>query len=307
MHQRVVILLLRIAGSHVTRERTLPSLEAAHFPRATRRHQGLGQSPILSAEVPSCQCCLFAQILAPTSRSSGRCPLIRLRNFRFLYEDHSMGIIPTIDQLTALFSNAIAPAFFLGAVAAFISLMSDRLSGVVARARLLNAIPADSDKAHIKVDIVRLKRRASLLRNGIFLSLCSGICSALLLGIIFATGFFGLRHAYGAGLLFIFANLLLCGALVRFAQDAAVDLNELDYVGTLTSRFAAGTSFRCEHGGRGWNSAACGFPGCRWRSVPPCSSAHRHPSPSFSWGRSIPGFWPASSISAQGSACHCFS
>jgi hypothetical protein len=139
-------------------------------------------------------------------------------------------MVPTIDQLATLFSYAIAPAFFLGAVAAFISLMSDRLGGVVARARILNAIPPDSDRAHLKADIARLRRRASLLRNGIVLSLCSGICSALLLGIIFASGFFGLRHAYGAGLLFIIANMLLGGALVRFAQDAAMDLNELDYV-----------------------------------------------------------------------------
>ncbi len=139
-------------------------------------------------------------------------------------------MVPTIEQLATLFSNAIAPAFFLGAVAAFISLMSERLRGVVSRARLLNAIPENSERAHLKVDIERLKRRASLLRNGILLSLCSGICSAVLLGIIFASGFFGLRHAYGAGLLFIFANLLLGGALIRFAQDATMDLNELDYV-----------------------------------------------------------------------------
>jgi len=139
-------------------------------------------------------------------------------------------MVPTIDQLATLFSYAIAPAFFLGAVAAFISLMSDRLGSVVARARILNAIPPDSDRVHLKADLARLRRRASLLRNGIILSLCSGICSALLLGIIFASGFFGLRHAYGAGLLFIIANMLLGGALVRFAQDAAMDLNELDYV-----------------------------------------------------------------------------
>ncbi len=139
-------------------------------------------------------------------------------------------MVPTIDQLATLFSYAIAPAFFLGAVAGFISLMSDRLGGVMTRARLLNSIPTDSEKAHLKMDIGRLRRRASLLRNGILLSLCSGICSALLLGIIFASGFFGLHHAYGAGLLFILANVLLGGALVRFAQDAAMDLNELDYV-----------------------------------------------------------------------------
>ena len=41
-----------------------------------------------------------------------------------------MNLIPDIDRLTQIFSNAIAPAFFLGAVAAFVSLMMSRLAAV---------------------------------------------------------------------------------------------------------------------------------------------------------------------------------
>ena len=48
-----------------------------------------------------------------------------------------------IQQLTMIFSQATAPTFFLGAVAAFVSLMSSRLSAVVARIRALNGIPED--------------------------------------------------------------------------------------------------------------------------------------------------------------------
>jgi hypothetical protein len=39
-----------------------------------------------------------------------------------------MELIPDIDRLTQIFSNAVAPAFFLGAVAAFVSLMMSRLA-----------------------------------------------------------------------------------------------------------------------------------------------------------------------------------
>ncbi|MCW0002003.1 DUF2721 domain-containing protein [Pararhizobium sp. YC-54] len=141
-----------------------------------------------------------------------------------------MSFVPTVVEMTDMFSRAAAPAFFLGAVAGFISLLTARLSTVVARIRLLNSIPQSSDKAHMRDDVPRLKTRARLLRSGILLSLGSGLCAGLLLGIVFATGFFALRYSYGSGLLFIGATLLLCGAMIRFAQDVIMDLHECDYL-----------------------------------------------------------------------------
>jgi hypothetical protein len=54
--------------------------------------------------------------------------------------------IPDAQRLSEIFSNAIAPTFFVGAVAAFVSLMTSRLSTVIERIRTLNAI-ADEDQA----------------------------------------------------------------------------------------------------------------------------------------------------------------
>jgi hypothetical protein len=51
--------------------------------------------------------------------------------------------IPDTERLTQIFSQAIAPTFFLGAVAAFISLMASRLSAVIVRVQTLNAITED--------------------------------------------------------------------------------------------------------------------------------------------------------------------
>jgi hypothetical protein len=39
-----------------------------------------------------------------------------------------MELVPDIDRLTQIFSNAVAPSFFLGAIAAFVSLMMSRPS-----------------------------------------------------------------------------------------------------------------------------------------------------------------------------------
>jgi hypothetical protein len=138
-------------------------------------------------------------------------------------------LIPDAQRLSQIFSNALAPTFFLGAVAAFVSLMSSRLSAVIERVRTLNAI-TDEDQArvHLKVDLVRLRRRARLLNSGILAALRGGVCATLLLAIMFITGFVGLKHAYGAGLLFIIATDFLGFALVRFAQEARISLAEHD-------------------------------------------------------------------------------
>jgi hypothetical protein len=108
--------------------------------------------------------------------------------------------IPDAQRLSEIFSNAIAPTFFLGAVAAFVSLMTARLSAVIERIRTLNAIAAeDHARARLKVDLERLRRRARLLNSGVLTALRGGVCATLLLAIMFIIGFLGLRHAYGAG------------------------------------------------------------------------------------------------------------
>jgi hypothetical protein len=146
--------------------------------------------------------------------------------------------IPDAQRLTEIFSNAIAPTFFLGAVAAFVSLMSSRLSTVVGRIRTLNGITAeDTTRAYLKVDIEPFRRRARLLKSGILAALRSGVCATLLLAIMFIIGFMGLRHAYGAGWRHHFNCLSrLCtgrarGRIVSLSMTNANDFNSR----TLTS------------------------------------------------------------------------
>jgi hypothetical protein len=140
-----------------------------------------------------------------------------------------LDFVPDVQRLTMIFSQATAPTFFLGAVAAFVSLMSSRLSANVARIRALNAIPdCDAERAHLKRDLSRLRRRATLLNNGIVFALIAGIFSTTLLAVLFIAEFFGLKYAYGAGLLFILSTVCLGVGLVRFAQEARLGLSEAD-------------------------------------------------------------------------------
>jgi hypothetical protein len=130
-----------------------------------------------------------------------------------------MEMLPEIDRLTQIFSNAIAPSFFLGAVAAFVSLMMSRLAAVSAQ---IKATRGDQDGAVVGSSAASgaLTYRARLLSDGIILSLGGGMCATLLLALLFASQFFGLHHVYGAAVLFIGATLLLGVALFRFAQEA---------------------------------------------------------------------------------------
>jgi hypothetical protein len=136
--------------------------------------------------------------------------------------------VPNAQRLATIFQTATAPTFFLGAVAGFASLMTSRMSAAMERVRVLNAIGDDEDRAHLKGDLVRLLRRAELLKDGIFSALVAGVCATLLLGILFATEFLGLTYAYGAGLLFIVATFFLGRALVKFAREVSISLDEPD-------------------------------------------------------------------------------
>lgn len=137
--------------------------------------------------------------------------------------------IPDAKQLAEIFSQAIAPTFFLGTIAGFVSLMASRLAAVMQRAQTLNAIAEDEPKrAHLKGDLARLRRRAGFLQSGILAALYGGLCATGLLAILFMAAFFRLAHAYGAALLFVCATFFLGYALVRFAQEARIGLTEAD-------------------------------------------------------------------------------
>jgi hypothetical protein len=77
-----------------------------------------------------------------------------------------MDIVPDTGQLSQVMVQATAPAFILGAVAGFVSILLGRMTSVIDRIRSLNEI-ADGDTArvHLKSDIPRLRKRAKLLNS----------------------------------------------------------------------------------------------------------------------------------------------
>jgi hypothetical protein len=140
-----------------------------------------------------------------------------------------MDLIPDTNQLASIFSLAAGPAFLLGAVAGFVSLLMSRLKSVTDQLSLSVEI-ADSDaaRANRSQDIAELKRRAVLLNSAIRLALGAGIATTLLLFISFASAFFRLQHVYGGAILFAAANGLLTVSLFKFAQEVRAGLSEIN-------------------------------------------------------------------------------
>lgn len=137
---------------------------------------------------------------------------------------------PTVTQLSLVITQVTAPAFLLGAVAAFISVLIARMNRIIDRSQALNAIQdSDSAKAQLKSDIPRLKRRAALLNRAILFATISAIVTSLLVIVAFVSAYFNLRHEYGVAVFFVIALGFFTASLVNLAREARIALHEYDH------------------------------------------------------------------------------
>jgi hypothetical protein len=139
--------------------------------------------------------------------------------------------VTDLDQLSQVISHATAPAFLLGAVAGFVSILIARINGIIDRVRSLNMITDDdAARAPLKADIPRLEHRARLMNDAIYLAVGSGICTTVLVILAFASAFVGIRHELIVGVLFVVALGLLGAALFNFAREVRIALNDFDHM-----------------------------------------------------------------------------
>jgi hypothetical protein len=138
--------------------------------------------------------------------------------------------IPTVSQLSQVISQAAAPAFMLGAVAAFIAVLIGRLNRIVDRTIVLNAI-ADDDtaKSHLKSDIPRLLRRAAMTNRAIFWAVISSITITILVIVAFVSAFFQIQHERGVAVLFMLSLGAFVASLIDFAREVRIALSEFDH------------------------------------------------------------------------------
>jgi Protein of unknown function (DUF2721) len=137
---------------------------------------------------------------------------------------------PSVSQLSQVISQAVAPAFILGALAGFISVLILRMNRVVDRSQILNAIGGDNPaRVHLKTDLPRLKQRAVLLNRAILYASISAIFATLLVMVAFVSAFFGIRHERGIAVLFIVTLGFFAASLINLARETRIALHEFDY------------------------------------------------------------------------------
>src|SRR6266480_3948207 len=133
---------------------------------------------------------------------------------------------PSVNQLSQVISQAAAPAFLLGALAAFIAVLISRLNRIIDRTIILNGIPADDAvKSRLKADLPRLMRRAAMMNRAIFWAVVASIAVTLLVIVAFITAFFALQQERGVAIFFLISLGAFTVSLVDFAREVRIALS----------------------------------------------------------------------------------
>ena len=137
---------------------------------------------------------------------------------------------PSVSQLSHVISQAAAPAFLLGALAAFIAVLINRLNRIVDRTVILNGIPDDdAARSRLKADLPRLMRRAAMMNRAIFWAVIASIAVTILIVVAFLTAFFQLQHERGVAIFFIISLGAFTISLIDFAREVRIALTEYDH------------------------------------------------------------------------------
>jgi hypothetical protein len=136
---------------------------------------------------------------------------------------------PSVSQLPQVISQAAAPAFLLGALAAFIAVLISRLNRIVDRTIILSAIPDDDIvRCRLKADLPHLMRRAAMVNRAIFWAVVASISVTLLVVVAFITAFFELQHERGVAIFLISLGAFTI-SLIDFAREVRIALSEFDH------------------------------------------------------------------------------
>jgi Protein of unknown function (DUF2721) len=139
---------------------------------------------------------------------------------------------PSVNQISQVISQAAAPAFLLGALAAFIAVLISRLNRIIDRTIVLNAIPnGDSDRSKLKADLPRLLQRANMVNRAILWAVIGSISVSVLVIVAFASAFFEVRHERGVAVLFMISLGAFTISLIDFAREVRIAVSEFDHYG----------------------------------------------------------------------------
>jgi hypothetical protein len=138
-------------------------------------------------------------------------------------------VTPSMEQLARIIGSIAAPAFLLGAVASFISVVFSQINRVIDRSHYIYAIKDDDvARSYLKADLPRLRRRTELLHRALRYSILSAILTALIIIVAFISAYYNFAHEYGVALLFVGSLVAFCLSLIDLAREARIALHDND-------------------------------------------------------------------------------
>lgn len=119
-----------------------------------------------------------------------------------------------------LVQASLAPVFLLSGVAATLGVLTNRLSRIVDRARILEGHPGQGP--HLHADLQVLGRRAHYINVAISLATIAALLVALVVVALFINAFFGSELGFVIALLFVGAMVCLSAAFIAFFIEVRI-------------------------------------------------------------------------------------
>ena len=123
-----------------------------------------------------------------------------------------------------LVQASLAPVFLLSGVAATLGVLTNRLSRIVDRARLLEGQLEGhpGQAAHVHADLNVLSRRAHYINVAISLATIAALLVALVVVALFVNAFFASELGVVIALLFVGAMVCLSAAFIAFFIEVRI-------------------------------------------------------------------------------------
>ena len=136
-----------------------------------------------------------------------------------------MAVVADIDHLSLAITHATAPAFMLGAVAGFLSILIARMERVIDRNRALQSGDAAAADSSLRQALGKsYARRVTLLGAAIYFAVLSALVTAMLLIAAFLAALAGISHGAIVAAMFVVALALLIASLVQFAREIRLQM-----------------------------------------------------------------------------------
>ncbi len=135
-----------------------------------------------------------------------------------------------VEEFSRIISQATAPAFLLGAMAAFISVLIGRLNRVVDRCVALDVNEAGDPSGRLRVSKSSLMRRARLLRRALEYAIIASIFITFLVIAAFASVVIGIDEVYGAAIMFVLALCFFAASLICFWFEIRIAVGSIEQI-----------------------------------------------------------------------------